>query len=54
MLSAWWLERSADIIRSKRHPEAEQAYRDQAQSNGLHEELARAILFHYISVMLPL
>lgn len=54
MLSAWWFERTADLIRSKRHPEAEQAYRDQTQSDGLHEELARAILIHNISVRLPL
>ena len=51
---AWWLQRTANLIRSERHPEAEQAYRDHTRSNGLHEELARAILIHDISVRLPL
>jgi hypothetical protein len=48
-----WLQHAADVICSGHQPEqAEQAYRHFARSNGLHEELARAILVHNISVSL--
>ncbi len=49
-----WLQRAADFIRSEHQPEAERAYRHFALSNGLHEQLARAILIHDISVSLLL
>lgn len=41
-----WLQHAADVIRSERRPEVEQAYRNHARLNGLHEELARAILIY--------
>jgi hypothetical protein len=48
-----WLQHAADVICSGHQPEqAEQAYRHFARSNGFHEELARAILVHDISVSL--
>jgi len=49
-----WLQHAADVICSGRQLEVEQAYRQLARSNGLHEELARAILVHDISVSLLL
>ena len=49
-----WLQHAADVICSGQQPEVEQAYRHLAWSNALHEELARAILIHDISVSLLL
>jgi hypothetical protein len=49
-----WVQDAVDVIYSEPHPAVEQAYRDHARSNNLHEELARAILIHDISVSLPL
>jgi hypothetical protein len=47
-----WLQHAAAVICSVHQQEVEQAYRHFAPSNGLHEELARAILVHDISVSL--
>ncbi len=47
-----WLQQAADVICSVHQPEAAQAYRHLVRSNGLHEELARAILCYVISVKL--
>ena len=47
-----WLQHAADVIRSGYRPEIEQAFLDHAGFNGLHEELARAILVHDIKVSL--
>ena len=47
-----WLQHAADVIRSGYQPEIEQAFLDHAGLNGLHEELARAILVHDIKVSL--
>ncbi len=48
-----WLQHAANVIRSGHQPEVEQAYHDHARLNDLHEELARAILSHDISVCIP-
>ncbi len=45
-----WLQHAANVIRTEHQPEVQQAYRDHARLNGLHEELARAILSHDIFV----
>jgi hypothetical protein len=47
---ARWLRRAANVIRSEHPPEVEHTFRHVAQSNGLQEPLARAILVHDISV----
>ena len=47
---AWWLRRTVFLISSGGSPEAEKAYRDYAQSQGLREELERTILIYDIEV----
>ena len=49
-----WLRHAAHVIRSGYRLEIEQAFFNHARSNGLHEELARAILVHDIQVSLGL
>ena len=49
-----WLRHAAYVIRSGYRLEIEQAFFNHARSNGLHEELARAILVHDIQVSLGL
>ena len=45
-----WLRHAADAICSGNDPKIVQAYREHAQSQGLHGELAREILVHRIEV----
>lgn len=45
-----WSISTAEVIRLQNNRHVEQAYRQFARSNGLHEALNRAILFHDISV----
>lgn len=47
-----WLQRAIRVIYSEQQPEAGPAYRHFARLKGLHEELAREILAHDISVSL--
>jgi hypothetical protein len=49
-----WLRHAAGVICSGHHPEVEQAFRNFAQSNGLHVELAREILIYRLEVRLIL
>ena len=49
-----WLRHTAAVIRSGHQSEVQQAYRDFAQSKGLHVELAREILIYDVEVSLAL
>lgn len=49
-----WLRHAANVIRSEHPPEVEWTFRYLARSNGVQEQLERAILVHDISVSLPI
>ena len=49
-----WLQHAADVICSGQHSKVEQAFYQLARSNGVHEELSRAILGRNTSVNLLL